>query len=478
MDIRPYMTSVPSLTEHFGKGNGSFEGYVPVSIVERDAHLPFKSERTDELVEDLRQTRERDGWGNGQDSPMLAAYITGEQTPTVEVYDGLHRQVANEVFQTRYGIENDRPPSVFAEIGHAAIHFVTAKPMSRRDMLDKRLTNTRNHPELRFARGGLWSAQLWYLDDISTIAPNLSPKQAFSLAARDHAGQLKDGTALGLDEEAVEKIVQWAKQRAEDWSVDPSTIYKWIHRAESTTPEIIARVRNTGKGRQRSNDFVSEQMVTSLASFMGEEAFKPVHQILIDYSLKNNLTNIQFSNILDFVMNSNTIVDPTDVESVCRALENLDLRTLRNDELARTQLRIRRRTDVYAAGPDAVTSVRDAIARVAESLDVRNQRPDFVPNVDQRKAAMDAAEALEKEAEKAFALAAEVRSGVTNASGSSTNLHPYVIPSSEFDPSKFINVLSEREVTVLQLTADGYSAEEICEELHISDVTRRMALSQ
>src|SRR5690348_7951412 len=98
MDSRPYMTSINNLADYFAEGNGSFEGYVPVTIVERDIFLPFKKERTEELVDDYRTTRERDGWGNGQDNPLLAAFITGELVPSVEVYDGLHRQAANEIF--------------------------------------------------------------------------------------------------------------------------------------------------------------------------------------------------------------------------------------------------------------------------------------------------------------------------------------------------------------------------------------------
>lgn len=468
IDIRPYMTSVASLTEYFNDGSGSFEGYVPVSIVERDAHLPFKSERTDELVEDLRQTRERDGWGNGQDSPMLAAYITGEAVPSIEVYDGLHRQVANEVFQARYGIENDRPVSVLAEIGHTAIHFVTAKPMSRRDMLDKRLTNTRNHPELRFARGGLWSAQLWYLDDISTLAPNLSPKQAFSLAARDHAGQIKDGTALGLDEETVEKIVQWAKQRAEDWSVDPSTIYKWIHRAESTTPEIIAKVRNTGKGK-RTHGVVTEQMVSSLASFMGDEKLKGSHKLLVDFAFEHELTNIQFSNLVAYIMDGTVVQNPYIPSQISRALDDLDISVLGTDEMARTERRIRRRTDIYTAGPAAIASVSDAIDRVADSLDVRKERSGFVPSVDQKQAAIAAALELEKQAEKALQLAERARQSAVGLG--TTALEHHTIPASEFDPMTHKGVLSVREIEIMQLIAQGLSNSEVANGLTLSEYT-------
>jgi DNA-binding NarL/FixJ family response regulator len=476
IDIRPYMTGVSELSDFFDAGNGSFEGYVPVTIVERDTYLPFKSERTEELVEDLRLTRERDGWGNGQDSPMLAAYITGEEIPSVEVYDGLHRQIANEVFQKRHGVENDRPLDIISAIGNTAIHFVTVKPMSRRDMLDKRLTNTRNHPELRFARGGLWSAQLWYLDDISKLAPTISPKQAFNLAERGNSEATRIGKNMGLDREVVEKITLWATQKADDWSVDPSTVYKWIHRAESTTPEIIAKVRNIGRGRS-ANGIVTEQMVSSLTSFMGEERLKPTHNIVIDFSLKNNLSSVQFSYVLAEIMDPAKVVDPSDIAEVRSFLNTIDIDTLNLSEVARTHRRIRRRTDIYSAGALAVASVGEAIDRVADSLDVRHERDYFVPDADQRKAAIEAAESLERQAEKALRLAEQARQSA-NGGVPVDKVHPRAIPASEFDPAKFKNVLSTRETEIMQLIADGHSREELCQKLYLSDMTIKSHLSR
>ena len=412
-DTRQYVTSLPALSQHFDTGIGSFEGYVPSTIVSRDLHLPFKSERTDELVEDLKKTRLRDGWGNGQDSPMLAAFIIGEAQPAVEVYDGLHRQVANIVFQERHGIEWDRPQEVLAAIGNTAIHFVTVKPMLRRDMLDKRLTNTRNHPELRFARGGLWSAQLWYLDEISAKAPQLSAKQAFQLAERSKKDGFSMGAKLGMSAEVVEEVVEWAIMRADAWSVDPSTVYKWILRAEATTPEIIASVRNVGRGKD-SRGVVSEDMITSIQRYIPGEQYHDTQRIAILFAAENLLSDIQFNNLLAEIMSTSKVKDATDTAQILEFLDSFDIEQLDSDEKRYANRRIRQRTDIFSKGGAAVASVSDAIDRVAESLDVRDERAHFVPDIDQRRAAKEAAEALEKQAEKALELAdrARARAGI------------------------------------------------------------------
>lgn len=406
-DSRQYMTSLQQLSEHFQLGNGSFEGYVPATIVDRDEHLPFKSERTDELVADLKRTRLRDGWGNGQDSPMLAAFIIGENKPAVEVYDGLHRQVANIVFQERHGIEWDRPTDVLSAIGETAIHFVTLKPMLRRDMLDKRLTNTHNHPELRFARGGLWSAQLWYLDEISALAPQLSAKQAFQLAERSMKDKLSLGPKLGLTPEIAEQVVEWATMRADSWSVDPSTVYKWILRAEATTPDIIAQVRNVGRGRD-TRGVVSEEMITSIQRYIAGEHYHDTQRVVVRFATENQMSDIQFNNLLAEIMSSRKIKDATDTAQILEFLDNFDIDDLNAEEKQFTHRRIRR-TDIFSKGSGAVSSVSDAIDRVAESLDVRDERDHFVPDIDQRRAAKEAAEALEKQAEKALELAERAR---------------------------------------------------------------------
>lgn len=418
-DSRPYATSVSDLTTHFGQGNGSFEGYVPATIVERDLYLPFKRERTDELVSDLRKTRARDGWGNGQDSPMLAAYITGEAEPTIEVYDGLHRQVANIDFQESDGIEIDRPAHVIAAIGDTAIHFVTVKPMTRHDMLDKRLSNTHNHPELRFARGGLWSAQLWYLDDISALAPDVSAKQAFNLAERSSKDANRLGARLGLSPEVVEQVAEWATVRAETWKVDPSTVYKWILRAEATTPEIIAQVRNVGKGHD-GRGVITESMVISIANFMAGEEYHDTQSVIVNFATHNQLSEIQFNNLLAEVMSTSRIKDVTDIDQVVDFLEQLDVNSLDSKTKTVAKRRIRRRTDIFNKGGAAVASVGDAIDRVEESLDVRDERLHFVPDVDQRRAAIEAAEELEAQAERALALADRARQHASDSGDSRT----------------------------------------------------------
>lgn len=470
VDVRPYMTEVAALTDYFRAGNGSFEGYVPATIVQRDEVLPFKEERTAELVEDLRATRERDGWGNGQDSPMLAAYILGQAVPTIEVYDGLHRQVANEAFQRRYGIERGRPAAIVAAIGSAAVHFVTVKPMTEGDMLDKRLTNTTNHPELRFARGGLWTARLWSLDPISKLAPDLSAKQAFGLAGREHVSAANIGAKLGLSPDKVEAITEWARQKADEWSVDPSTVYKWIHRAESTTSGVIAQVRNIGRGR-RASGIVTEQMVTSLTAFMGSEELKPTHDVVVAFSLQHQLSNVQFSDLLTLVMDPSKVARPSDTEQVSQFLANLDPAELKSDELARTGHRVRRRTDIYTAGAAAVNSVGDAIDRVAESLDVRDQKDGFVPTIDQRRAAMEAAESLERQAEKALELAEKARRRAGSANSPDPVKNRKLVSATDFDPEKYRDVLTKREVEVLQLVAEGLSNDHVGKRLFLSEDT-------
>lgn len=476
VDVRPYMTEIAELTEYFAAGNGSFEGYVPVTIVERDKVLPFREERTLELVEDLRATRERDGWGNGQDSPMLAAYILGQEVPTIEVYDGLHRQAANEEFQRRYGTEHGRPAAIAAAIGSTAVHFVTVKPMTVGDMLNKRLTNTKNHPQLRFARGGLWTAQLWYSDPISELAPNMSPKQAFDLAAREDASLTNAGANSGLSPDKIAAITSWARQKASEWSVDPSTVQKWIHRAESTSPGVIAQVRSAGKGR-RAGGVVTEQMVTSLASIMGSEDLRHTHDIVVDYSLRHELSHAQFSHLLTLIMDHSNVDLPSDAAQVSRFLADLDPTELRTDAISRTGQRVRRRTDIFTAGAEAVSSVGAAIDRVAESLDVRDQKALFVPDVDQRRAAIAAAEDLERQAEKALELAERARrsasvntDGRAGTSRDAVDSYRYV-PAEEFDPKKYQNILTEREVEVLQLAASGLSNPALGRRLFIEEDT-------
>jgi DNA-binding CsgD family transcriptional regulator len=466
-DARPYITEIAALTDHFNAGNGSFEGYLPATIVERDRVLPFKRERTDELVEDLKATRERDGWGNGQDSPMLAAYVLGQEVPTVEVYDGLHRQLANEVFQNRHGVERDRPAAIVAAIGSAAVHFVTVKPMTEGAMLGKRLTNTSNHPELRFARGGLWTARLWYLDPISELAPDISPKQAFYLAARKQAEATNVGRRLGLNPDSVEAITAWAKQKADEWSVDPSTVYKWIHRAESTSPEVIAQVRNTGKGR-RVSGIITEQMVMSLTSLMGGEDLKVTHNVVVDFSLRHGLSNAQFSDLLTLVMDPSNVARPSDPEQVGQFLTTLDPADLRTDGIARTEHRIRPRTDIFRSGAAAVASVVDAIDRVAESLAVRDNRDEFVPTIDQRKAAIAAAESLELQAEKALELAEKARRRAEGGNADNAVERRHLVAAADFNPEEYKDVLSERDVEILQLIANGLSNDQVGRQLYIT----------
>ncbi|HET9174610.1 MAG TPA: LuxR C-terminal-related transcriptional regulator [Candidatus Saccharimonadales bacterium] len=444
---------------------------MPVTIVERDKFLPFKEERTAELVEDFKVTRDRDGWGNGQDNPLLAAMITGEAAPSLEVYDGLHRQVANELFQSRYGIEVDRPATVLQAIGHTAVHFVTVKPMTRAEMLDKRLTNTRNHPELRFDRGGLWSAQLWYLDDISSLAPHITARQAFGLAERKDAGLMGVGRQLGLDPEVTEKIVVWAQARAEAWSVDPSTISKWIQRTEATTPEIVAMVRNVGKGNV-AHSVVTEQMLQSLATFMGEEAYKPVHGLIVKFALTHDLNRNQFSNLVSTIARSETF-DPTDTVQVGNFLDKVRIDELDATTFARSERRIRRRTDIYKSGGQAIQSLSDALERVAESLDVRHERTNFVPDVDQKRAAIEAAERLEREAEKALKLAERARASVQ---GTATQQRK-IISNSDFNPADFSGKLSEAEIEVLELSAQGLTIAEIAMQLCYSESSIKARLT-
>jgi len=219
----------------------------------------------------------------------------------------------------------------------------------------------------------------------------------------------------------VEQVAEWATRRAEAWSVDPSTVYKWILRAEATTPAIIAQVRNVGKGHE-SRGVITESMITSIASFMAGEQYHDIHSMVINFATQHRLSDIQFNNLLAEITSTPKIRDATNIDQVIDFLDELDIETLNAETKTAANRRIRQRTDIFNKGGAAVASISDAIDRVAESLDVRDERSHFIPDVDQRRAAIEAAEELEAQAERALALAERARQHALDGTEQQANL--------------------------------------------------------
>lgn len=201
------------------RDGGLMNGHVPLGLIS-DKDVPVNRENLDLIGAQLDDESVHKGT-DGQIQPIMLGLVTDpDNEPEYErlqIIDGFHRY---RKFQMRGN------PTIFA----------TIIPVTKEELLDKRIQNTRNHQGLQFARATQWVIEAWGLNP---LADRLTASQAFVLGRTKSS----NGKRLGLNEDEVRTIKEWVDDKAGLWGLDPLTIYSYLNTASTVARELVHNSR-------------------------------------------------------------------------------------------------------------------------------------------------------------------------------------------------------------------------------------------
>lgn len=254
---------------------------IPLNMIERP-DIPVDQEHVEELAEQMQEFRKEHDieGGNGQQEDVMLAQIDGDDM--AHIIEGLHRVPAIEINGNLYARSK------------ILMHS------SKEEVVKMRMSGVKEHRRIRAARSVNLINDLWQFTEWQDKYPELTSKQVFSLTNDGRSGK-----ELGIANEDLELIKQWATDRAEECDLTVATIDKHIRLLGSVDSEIIANSREM-HGKKDSPYFASANLKW-LAKHLRGEFDK--QKLVVELAIAKNLNSAQVEKIAVSVAGFNDLAE-------------------------------------------------------------------------------------------------------------------------------------------------------------------------
>lgn len=266
----------PLLVPH--KKNGAeadFSSLSPYEIIERGLEIQRmeiidpNSIELDQAIVDEHHASELNTSMNkkrGQLNPVVVRARLDEQgNLRYDVADGFHRTS---------GVKAAGKNEIIANVMYGC---------SDTELYDVRILSAGSVKSVQFARVAQWMQESF---EHTPYAKKIKVTQAFAIAIND-SQRTRGGIAL--DQEEIQGVKDWVKDRCDKWSKSPKSAYQILRLVDLADPEIVKLVRNASSGDERKAVVTTEKLRHVVEKFPGEENFHIQRLIL------SEVTNRQLS---------------------------------------------------------------------------------------------------------------------------------------------------------------------------------------